>query len=469
MTDKISAPNVYLYAFQLYHNSEGSNNPLWQKCDNILRKFTYKKLTHHLKSPKRSHDQCEDLLLKTPLEFTRSNPLIEGFAQPLQIQDSYALWLNIGCPEDGTADNLDVSFIKEINPENILLIDGDDNFLGQTLLLTGWLTENNLPDNIDYSLPFAELCCNHIDYFKPIANQCRNALLPGDSTPIFYRSGILFGSPIFEYGLISDIANIANYRHLLVWLLCDKQTDKDFNTCQQEIIDLLFYRNKIIKSFQDSRKIYHDLVKNYDEIEEDIKYLQQQLAKIRSSLTTADLETLKQQLKVLLGKALSYTSVLRKLEAFDNTIAINLNNYSDILQKICDTLKTDKEELSILNHFEIKTAPYMRSQIAGDLGYFKHGTDLIESAIASIRGIVEIEQAKSDRALQTRVTVIGVGLGVSGVAATAYPYLIKQDPPNPINFTLSIIISLCLGVIAAAIAFTAIQIWPHLCPKKPRN
>jgi hypothetical protein len=135
-----------------------------------------------------------------------------------------------------------------------------------------------------------------------------------------------------------------------------------------------------------------------------------------------------------LGKALGYTSVLRKLEAYDNTIAINLNNYSDILQKICDTITTNKEELSILNHFEIKTAPYMRSQIAGDLGYFKHGTDLIESAIASIRGIVEIEQArsdrawqeqenKSDRALQTRVTVIGVGLGVSGLAATASPYL----------------------------------------------
>ncbi|MDF0556480.1 hypothetical protein [Kamptonema sp. UHCC 0994] len=35
-----------------------------------------------------------------------------------------------------------------------------------------------------------------------------------------------------------------------------------------------------------------------------------------------------------------------------------------------------------------------------------------EKLILSIRGIVEIEQARSDRALQTRVTVIGVGLGV---------------------------------------------------------
>jgi len=74
--------------------------------------------------------------------------------------------------------------------------------------------------------------------------------LSGDSPPTFYRSGKLFGSPIFEYGSVSDIAN---YRHLLVWLLCDQKTDTDFNTCQHEIFKLLFHRNKIIKAFQDSR------------------------------------------------------------------------------------------------------------------------------------------------------------------------------------------------------------------------
>jgi hypothetical protein len=59
----------------------------------------------------------------------------------------------------------------------------------------------------------------------------------------------------------------------------------------------------------------------------------------------------------------------------------------------------------------------MRSQIAGDLGYFRHGTSLIDQAIASIRGIVEIEQASSELAeknrgdrLESTIQAIGVGL-----------------------------------------------------------
>jgi hypothetical protein len=433
MSDKISAPNVYLYAFQLHNDSKGSNNPLWKHCDNILANFTGKTVTPHLVFPQKSHSNRNDLLSNVVLGFT-SNPPIEGFVQPLEIQDSYAFCLNIGCPEDGTADNEDVDLIKDFNPNQALLINGDDNFLGQTLLITAGLPENSSDD---------------LKLLKSLADKCRNALFQGDSLPPFYRSGKLFGSPIFEYGSITDIAN---YRHLLVWLLADKQADKDFNTCQEEILDLFFHRNKIIKAFQDSRKVYHELDREYAEIEDDIEYLQQQLTEGFSSLAPEKLQSFKEQLKVLLRKGLSYTRLLRKLEDYDNCIAINLNNYTDFLQTICDILgtdkeepsilngvskKIDKEELSILNNFSIKTAPYFRSQIAGDLGYFRHGTHLIEQAIASIRGIVEIEQAKNDRTnqialrnseekekdrddrLESTVQAIGVGLAAGGIAASS--------------------------------------------------
>jgi len=44
---------------------------------------------------------------------------------------------------------------------------------------------------------------------------------------------------------------------------------------------------------------------------------------------------------------------------------------------------------------------------------------LLDQAINSIRGIVEMEQAKSDRSLETTVQVLGIGLGggaiISGV------------------------------------------------------
>ena len=466
MTDKISAPNVYLYAFQLHNDSKGSNNPLWKHCDNILANFTNETVTPNLVFPQNSHSYREDLLPNVLLEFN-SNPPIEGFAQPLQIQDSYALCLNIGCPEDGTANNLDVDFIQELNPNRVLLINGDDNFLGQTLLITAWLPANS-PDNLDS--------------LKPLADKCRNALFQGDSPPVFYRSGKLFGSPIFEYGSISDIAN---YRHLLVWLLADKQTDEDFSTCQAEILDLLCHRHKIIKAFQDSRLIYGELDREYRIIEKNMEILQAQFSR-GTVLTAAQLQEFQEQLKQLFSKAVTYTRLLRKLEDYDNTIALNLNNYTDILSKICDILGTDKEELSILNNFSRKTAPYVRSQIAGDLGYFRHGTNLIDQAIASIRGIVEIEQARSDRTnqialrnsedkeknrddrLQSTVQAIGVGLAAGGIAASSGTDKVFQTVQNhqiPVlmqwhPFAFSFLLSCAIALFLASIT------WWRTKPKK---
>ena len=459
MSDRISAPNVYLYAFQLHNDSHGRHNPLWKHCDNILANFTDETVTPNLVFPQNSHTYREDLLPNVALRF-KSNPPVEGFAQPLQIQDSYALCLNIGCPEDGTADNLDIDFIQQFNPNRVLLINGDDNFLGQTLLITGWLPANS-PDNLDS--------------LKPLADKCRDALFQGDSPPVFYRSGKLFGSPIFEYGTISDIAN---YRDLLVWLLADKQTDKDFSTCQQEILDLLFYRNKIIKAFQDSRLIYDELGREYRIIEKNMEILQDQFSR-GTVLTATQLQEFQEQLKQLFSKAVTYTRLLRKLEDYDNTIALNLNNYIDILQTICDILGTDKEELSILNHFSRKSAPYMRSQIAGDLGYFRHGTNLIEQAIASIRGIVEIEQARSDRTnqialrnseigeknrddrLESTVQAIGVGLAAGGIAASRGTDKVFQTVQNhqiPIlmqwhPFLFSFALSFAIALFAAGITW----------------
>ena len=459
MSDRISAPNVYLYAFQLHNDSHGRHNPLWKHCDNILANFTDETVTPNLVFPQNSHTYREDLLPNVALRF-KSNPPVEGFAQPLQIQDSYALCLNIGCPEDGTADNLDIDFIQQFNPNRVLLINGDDNFLGQTLLITGWLPANS-PDNLDS--------------LKPLADKCRDALFQGDSPPVFYRSGKLFGSPIFEYGTISDIAN---YRHLLVWLLADKQTDKDFNTCQEEILDLLFHRNKIIKAFQDSRLIYDELDREYRIIEKNMEILQAQFSR-GTVLTAPQLQEFQEQLKQLFSKAVTYTCLLRKLEDYDNTIVLNLNNYIDILQTICDILGTDKEELSILNHFSRKSALYMRSQIAGDLGYFRHGTNLIDQAIASIRGIVEIEQARSDRTnqtalrnseekekyrddrLQSTVQAIGVGLAAGGIAAssgTDKVFQTVQDHQIPIlmqwhPFLFSFALSFAIALFAAGITW----------------
>ncbi|MEQ9371401.1 MAG: hypothetical protein RIG63_20600 [Coleofasciculus chthonoplastes F3-SA18-01] len=48
--------------------------------------------------------------------------------------------------------------------------------------------------------------------------------------------------------------------------------------------------------------------------------------------------------------------------------------------------------------------------------------------IETIRGIVETEQAESDRALQDTVAIVGVGLAAAAIGATVAPYVIPTEP-----------------------------------------
>ncbi|WP_233258672.1 hypothetical protein [[Phormidium] sp. ETS-05] len=145
----------------------------------------------------------------------------------------------------------------------------------------------------------------------------------------------------------------------------------------------------------------------------------------------------------------SYDRLLRKMKDLLNTININLNNYNDTIERICAILGTDKEELSFWRHFGEQTAPQFRVQIEADLSYFEQGTGLISQAVASIRAIVEIDQAQCDRIwqqeekkrdqdLQDQIQAVGVGIAAGAIVASTsglipqtwgLPNGQKIDPP----------------------------------------
>jgi hypothetical protein len=357
----------------------------------------------------------------------------------------------VGFP-DSFVEEVSPQWLSTFNPENLLGIVTGEEFLGETILITAKLPPQPQPPSLESLQSLADKCCN--------------ALLPEKYRPPFNRAGELFGSPIFEYGLIKQTAN---YRHLLVWFPNSEASEDKLGTYQREIVDLFYYRTKIIKAFHNSRQLHRILFDFYRQVVDNVNWLQQRIDELDSDLTSDNLQEFKDELKKLLKTALPYTQGLTELEYYDNTIAINLNNYAEKLDQISAKVENDEEELSILNHFSRKTAPSMRSQIAGDLGYFRHGTGLIEQAIASIRGIVEIEQARSeleqknrDDRLESTIQAIGVGLAAGGIAASSgtdklFETLQQNHVPAPLilwhPFVFSFVLSGAIALGSAAIVW----------------
>lgn len=236
---------------------------------------------------------------------------------------------------------------------------------------------------------------NHYD----IAQECLTAIFSNtNNKPEFNRQGKLFDSPIFEYGLFSQLAN---YQHVIIWLFDNPQADEKLNQCYQEILDLFFFRSKVVKAFQDSRIIYHNIAAAYDEIEKTIEQIKSTTES--NQITIKILNQLTEKLKELPQESLRYTRLLRNLKDYQNTIDINRNNYQEKLRQI--SAATQDDNLSILETFYEQNCERFYKQINADIGYFEQGLTLLEQATASIRGIVEIEQTKRVKRSSPKVSL----------------------------------------------------------------
>jgi hypothetical protein len=455
-TNRLLAPNIYLFAYHLKEqNKKEQANSFWQECDALLSNFTTETLTKNIDVSTSDRFLLKDNKdRKKALEFAVSeSPQIEGFAQPLQIKDGYGLFFNAGY--DDTQEKLeevDLEKVKELNPQQAILLPESEKYLGQTVIFTAYLASSNKQHDAAY--------------LGEIANNCYRQLF-ADNNPPLYRSGELFGSSIFEYG------NKTNNYQVLIWLFRDEKAHHQVNKCLNNLMDLLFYRAKIIKSFRDSRQIYQGLDGEYYKIEENLDKLQDKLDK-HCDTSTSDyyLEDFKTQLKYFAQESLTYTRLLRKMEDLSQTIEINLFNYNETINLISEKLGMEKQELSFLQYFGTETAPHFRRQIKADLGYFEHGTDLISQAIASIRGIVEIDQAQRDRelievekALEDQIQAVGVGIAAGAIVASTSGLMTQRWtlpssdrpllPPHP--FILALIASVGCAWGAWWLAKKAIQ------------
>ena len=399
MFNPIYAPNIYLFAYHIIENEQDdvelgdsnyNQNLLWDKCNqDIFPKFNIPQVLEV--TEELSGSRVDLLKGKTSKHFTlpltgeisNQNKIINitGAAQPLRIQDSYALCLKLVYPAEINSyrkiEGLDFSILKSFNPDNILLPQSINSSLGQTILITAWAKENINNDK---------------EFLTEVADKCIYAFLdlPKEKIPLRRQEGQLFGSHIFEYGLLSQQED---YSHIIVWLFSQGRTDEKFDRCYQQIIDLFFYYNKVIQAYQLSKKLYDQEIKQgYENMENEIDKIKNFSSS--ESLTRLELNELKSQLKNLPKKALEYAKWQRYLEQQHFIITLNSRSYTEKVRQI--KTKLPNETLGFLETFTRKNCPYFQEQINGYLGYCKHGLNLVDKMIASIRGIVEIDQAEKD-------------------------------------------------------------------------
>lgn len=474
--NQVYAPNVHLFAFHVWDTlSSGSNSPansqqtalpptsnprinpdrLWEQCNEILQKklnidakFNQTNLLYNRTTQPQGRrvnliiattvNNLDFLPLAKQIKHDNQQISLTGFAQPLRISDSYALGLNLRVPEKQTngtnTPNVDLSIFREFNPDNCLLPNSVNSYFGQTLLLTAWLTAEQKAAAEEDS-----------QYIKKLGQDCLQSFITGEDLPELYRQGELFGSPILEYG---DPNYPDEFGHILIWFFDSQTTSDIWDIYYPNFLDLFLYRHKIILAYQESRAYYLDIRKEYEKIELDIdntfQYLQGDAAQKQqlkgAGLKEEELEHLKRKTIDMPPRAVKYARLLMELEIRQNTIAINAKNYQNKLNQISLDIKSktvydDRDakkysNLSFLKLFSQETCPRFSEQIKFDLGYFKHGTDLLDKAMEAIRGVVAIEEARRDAELQATIQIVGSALGFVGIVASVAPYLIKQDPPD---------------------------------------
>ena len=453
---KISAPNVHLFAYQLRKESEHQKDnlkELFEKGENILKQFGINQTIHVQDKPgyrvELLAQQTED---DASIFFEKwSDSPITGIAYPVRIHDTFALALNVRRPEKNEqgikTSDVDTDFFKRLHPSDCWMPSQVNASLGQTLLLTLWYTPEKTWQFWNSKKDQKKL--------RYLADKCLRAFIPDSSnTPPFYRSGGLFGSPIFEYGIPDGLEN---YCHVLVWVFVTPETDRKLQEEYENLVDIFGYRHKMSQAYTLSRAVYKVLYNSHKEIEEKIAIVES--LPDDKTLNSSNLEQVKKALKRIPRLNFSYVQLIRDLDNYRLPLKINIQNYKREIELI--KKKYPQEDLSFIEKFSEENAHIFEEQIQADLDYFANGSDLLEKALDAIRGRVEIEQADRDRNLQITIAVVGVGIGVAGVVSSSYTLAVDKPwaPPSfqhplPLHpFFSAIIVSCICGGGLGAIAW----------------
>ncbi|WP_341732859.1 hypothetical protein [Microcoleus sp. EPA2] len=346
---------------------------------------------------------------------------LDGYAYPVKFGDTYAAQFDLSGKREPDADKrfapkeidclewLQQQVISRVNPPGTI---------GQSWLVWGQLTA----DDQD-ALATAQKCYSKLNLF-PKAKWDRD----------LKAEGKFLGADFYELWLPpGDRGNIGQNYHVLICLFPynNGQAIADISETVAKLyvhlMRLFAFRNKVIWAYTQSRQLKADLKDAARTIQQIVTQLPNQV-----NAPKVDLKELQQSLVKSLTIFSVYANYISKLEEQENIIKTNLKNYKRRLETIGKDMGNDAEAFKFMASFSDFAKEKYVWQAAADNRSLSAGLRLLENAIQTIEGIIEIERAKGDRTLNVTLGAVGVGIATSGVYASVYAGQVAP-PKNPMD------------------------------------
>ena len=432
MCEKIIYPNIDLFLYDLKDGLGEEQSKIEQNCRNFCQKI-YGDLDETEFQEKYAQFQiCQnkdiDVIELLDTKIRKFQLPCDGYYYPLQIGDTYALQVNHsgklnanGEYNDEPQDIENELFVK-LKQDISKHISEQTGTIGQTWLVWGKLTSHKADVEIE---DIAQKC-----YTQIVSNY--------DWKRDFISKGKLVKGTVFELWYCPQNLGVngkelwetfrQQSHHVLIWLFPVDISPSEMRTAVQSVyhnlIRLWQYRHKVVWSYYQSRYQKTLLKREYVQIQPSIK----QTRELPHLLQTKSLKLSKLQetLTANLINLSDYTIALNYLENQIRTIQVNLDNYKSRLNEMQKKYEgSDLEFLKTFSDSEIYANKYQQ-QVEVDYANLKPGLTLLQNLNSTIQGIIDLEQTKSDRALDNTIALAGIGLAISGITATVSSA--KQPP-----------------------------------------
>lgn len=469
-------PTLDLFAYQLGEGLGDNQDEVKKRRDSFLKLLpqNLEKILTHIYDEELACENHEYMKLleiagkKThAYDFDKylNNYVLKGYYYPVRLNDTYGLLFDCSVDEKDIPQTLNsLRYLKQQTKP----LQGS---LGKTWFISGIIPNlsidhETLAKNI-YKAFMLEDKPGHLTdktYEDLIAKQWQ-----------YRKIGKFLKASVFEvWQPPPNWKSLEDNIHVLIFIYPNKQSMGDAAKFYEDWMRLFCYRNKILWAYCETSHIRLKLKEGFRSIRETIDIINN-----KSELP---------QLKLILERNIQtyyrYIINLNYLEIQRGTIEINLYNYKEYLRYIDNYIKDNltkfgDTDLKFLEDFSNIVQQKYITQAKKDYENLSPGVNILENQLNSIRGIVEIEQAETDRRLETKntnfqnkVAVVGVGVATASLTTSVISPFVKdiyglpsiksltykQPVPEPIfNMLLVLVLSTVLGVIAGWITQKVLQ------------